>query len=385
MPSESSTETVSQLVEALERRDAPKAQDLVGRILDQTPGPEAAVMLANAVARVRAPEGVRLGMDVLAAESARGKAAAEMALARVEAAQGRWEEAVRRLEELAARRGSVAGLSEILGEVYAAWATHLFREERTLESLATARKARQWAPESPDVRHVLGIAYFGLRQDSDARRELEEAVRLAPERADYWYDLALVCLRLEDLEGAERALQRVLALRPELAMAHLLLGRVYHNQSRTESALQEFAAAERLAPKLRSLHYHIGFAYKAMGDNERAIGELEKEVAFHPDHIPARMELGELYVKANRPEQAIPHLQAVLEKVNSADVYYAYGKALHEVGRSEEALKALQEASRLDPEMSEPYYLKAQIYMKLGDRQAAQQELAMFRKVKRPK
>lgn len=375
---------VPQLVEALEGRDEAKVQALVAGILEDAPA-EAARTLAAAVGEAKLPESTALVVRVLEAQSRRGNLTAEIALARVEAVQGRWEEAVRRLEELHGRRGRIAGLAETLGELYAGWSTHFYRQKKSLESLAAARKAVQWAPTSPDVRHVLGIAYFGLRQDSDARRELEKAVELAPERADCWYDLALVCLRLDDLQGAERALIRVLELRPDLAMAHLLLGRVYHNQSRTESALEEFGEAERLAPRLRSLHYHIGFAYKAMGDNNRAIAELEKEVEFHPDHIPARMELGELYVKANRPEQAIPHLEAVLQSVESAEVYYAYGKALHEVGRSEAALEALQQASRLDPEMSEPYYLKAQIYMKLGDRQAARRELALFREVKKPK
>ena len=80
------------------------------------------------------------------------------------------------------------------------------------------------------------------------------------------------------------------------------------------------------------------------------------------------------------------HLTKALElEQRDPQIHYLYGKALFELKDNEGALASLQEASRIDPYMSEPHYLMAQVYMKMGNRESAQKELELFKKVKKPK
>ena len=66
-------------------------------------------------------------------------------------------------------------------------------------------------------------------------------------------------------------------------------------------------------------------------------------------------------------------------------VNYTTSKTWKETWRMLLYINGLQEASQLDPYMSEPHYLMAQVYMKMGNRELAQKELELFKKVKKPK
>jgi tetratricopeptide (TPR) repeat protein len=262
----------------------------------------------------------------------------------------------------------------------------LYKEGNFFESLMKARKAVESAPDEADYQHLLGMIYFALGQNTDAGKNLHEAIELDPDKPQYYYDLSLVYLKQHRLDLAKEYLEKTIEFMPDFAMAYLLLGRVIHNQNLTETALTYFEKARELDPELRSLHFHIGFAYKAMGQNDKAIVEMEKEAQLHPDYLPARIEAGELQLKASNPEAAVGHLRyAAAHDAENPTIQFQLGKALFELKEYDPALEALQEASRLDPMMSEPYYLMAQVYMKLGKRKEAQEQLALFKKVKKPK
>ena len=176
-----------------------------------------------------------------------------------------------------------------------------YRAGNYFEALVTARKAVALAPEGSQYHHLLGMVYFALQLDSDARPALKKAIELDPDQPTYYYDLALVYMRDNELEQAEEYLKKTLEFKPDFALGLLLLGRVYHNQSKTESALELFEKARILDLSLRALHFHIGYAYKAMGQNDKAIEEMEKEAELHPDYLPARVELGEIHPKHRNP------------------------------------------------------------------------------------
>jgi DNA-binding SARP family transcriptional activator len=61
------------------------------------------------------------------------------------------------------------------------------------------------------------------------------------------------------------------------------------------------------------------------------------------------------------------------------DAHIAAGKALTNLGRTDEALKHLFEAIRLDPQNEAAHYRLFEAYRRLGRKQDAEHELAAFR------
>ena len=125
-------------------------------------------------------------------------------------------------------------------------------------------------------------------------------------------------------------------------------------------------------------------AYKARGDDQRAIKEMEIEVDRYPDYLPARIELGDLYLRVGDGRAAALHLnQAIQLDSGQARAHFLLGKALFEQADLDNALRSFDHASRLDPSMAQVHYWKAQIYMQQGKREKAQTEIALFEEKKK--
>lgn len=67
---------------------------------------------------------------------------------------------------------------------------------------------------SPRLRSRYGLSLFRLGRLGEARRQLEEAVKLE-ENAEGWYLLGVICSQLNDWAAAQAALARAVALQPE--------------------------------------------------------------------------------------------------------------------------------------------------------------------------
>jgi tetratricopeptide (TPR) repeat protein len=257
------------------------------------------------------------------------------------------------------------------------------RGKRYFEGLMAAKSANQLVGNRDEFQHLLGSAYLALSQKLDAKKAFLKAIELSPENADYYYDLALTHMRLNEGREAEVLLSKAVGLNPNLAMAHVFLGRIAHNNKRNQEALDSFLRAREIDPTLKGLHYHIGFSYKAVGEDSRAVQEMEEEVRMHPDYVPALIELGDLYLRLGDGAGAARHLESAIRLAPSqARSHFLLGKARFEEGRLQESLLSFAEASRLNPSLAQVHYWRAQIHMKQGNRELAQNEIKLFQQKK---
>jgi tetratricopeptide (TPR) repeat protein len=164
-------------------------------------------------------------------------------------------------------------------------------------------------------------------------------------------------------------------------------------------------------------HQLKGESLEASGKDDDAIVEYRKALQQKAELPNVHFSIGTILWKTNRLTEAIPELRAELHKnPNHPPALYELGDALAEGGELTEAEKCLQKAARLDPRMVEPHlalekiytgrnefkkslqqlrtalqldgsspiphYRMANIYRKLGRRQEADQELAIFTRMK---
>jgi tetratricopeptide (TPR) repeat protein len=81
------------------------------------------------------------------------------------------------------------------------------------------------------------------------------------------------------------------------------------------------------------------------GDYAEALAEYEKLLRRYPDHAPLLNDIGRVQLR---------------------------------LGQRQQALQTLKRASEIDPRLSEPHYLLANLYGEMGDAQSAARELRIF-------
>lgn len=115
------------------------------------------------------------------------------------------------------------------------------------------------------------------------------------------------------LEQAVAELQKGFQYFREAAKLHFRLYEVMKAQGQTERAEVEFATAFFCDPSLAEVHNEFGVRAFEKGNIALALRNFERAVQFDRRCVAAQKNLSDLYVNEGRPEDAVRHLQAVLE------------------------------------------------------------------------
>jgi tetratricopeptide (TPR) repeat protein len=160
------------------------------------------------------------------------------------------------------------------------WRAARLRDEgRFAESAAEWRRALALAPSSPRLRQELAIS---LRLDNDlagAEAVLEELWRDEPDAASASYLLGDLRLARQRPEAAIPLLEKAVRLDPTLAHAHGALGRAYALVGRPADAVPHLEKALAVDED-GSLRLQLARAYRAAGreaDAARALAEWERQ------------------------------------------------------------------------------------------------------------
>lgn len=121
-----------------------------------------------------------------------------------------------------------------------------FKRGQYPQALALLTESAERLPDNADVRFHLGLAAYMSGLEADARRHLEQALKLAPNLAG-GADArrALEVLSTDPAAGAaaRTTLEKALATRADDPMAHLRLGMLHEREGRADAALAAYAAA----------------------------------------------------------------------------------------------------------------------------------------------
>lgn len=169
----------------------------------------------------------------------------------------------------------------------------------------------------------LGQIAVGDKRWNDAVQYLKAALRTRQDASDTYYFLAVAYEGLKDLSNAQKNLSIALAFDPKYAAAHYELGRVYRQSGREASAAVEFRTALDLAPlnkvpltDLRSFPpaaQVYASAQKAFTAGDMATAEslgLET-VAIDPTYVQGHLLLARVFEKQGDKKGAISRYQKV--------------------------------------------------------------------------
>lgn len=170
-----------------------------------------------------------------------------------------------------------------------------------------------------------------------------------PNHPDTLLLLSSLLLRRGDFGGAIGVLERARVLEGN-PVYDRHLGMALAAVGRSEEAEKAFVRALRAGEDDAVLN-DLGKIYANLGRLEEAIDCFRRAIGRQPDSVSALTDLGRSLISLGRFEEALePLLHAIaVEPKRPDDAPYLTGKALHGLGRLEEALPCYEMAIRNDP------------------------------------
>ena len=216
---------------------------------------------------------------------------------------------------------------------------------------------------------------FTREDNAEAQRLIRQSVELDPEFASAHAELAYVLVqnliqgyseaRPENIAEVLRAAQQAVALDDKDAVAHLTLGRVYLLKREYTASVEELETAIALNPSSARAQYSLGFSLTFAGNPEAAIPRFETAIRLSPNdpEMPSFLEmLAWACLQTKRYEVAVEWSSKAIRRPNAE--FWAYANlaaALGHLGRRNEAIVALGELLRRNPDFS-PKFLRKHVY-----------------------
>jgi tetratricopeptide (TPR) repeat protein len=279
-------------------------------------------------------------------------------------------------------------------------------------------KSLKTPDSSGRVSYLLGLAYLDMGVNLDAKEAFERASKTNPSNGTAFYHLALLesasaeylpeaighlraavrtdpdnprfgialarlLLEKDDANGALPVLNRIHPTGREAGERDLLLGIAQIIESGPAKAIPALEHAVTEDPTLALSFNMLGFCYFTQGDMNKAARAYAKSSNLSPQTRLFAHSAAVAFDRASDVEQAMAYAAraAALPAANDKD-HDLYGKLLANAGRREDAIRELQEAIMLNPNLEEAYYLLGRTYMQGGDSALA---TAWFDKLKQLK
>ena len=218
--------------------------------------------------------------------------------------------------------------------------------------IATDRGARLPAgvPSEAQITRARALA----EQDAldAAATVMREAVAAHPDDAwaHYWH--GAMEEGLGRTEAAIAAYRKAIAIQPKLIEAQTQLAGALTRAGRLDEALQRLQTVVELDPVHQPrAWFNLGLIRVQTGDVGAARDAFERAATLDTDLVPAHIQLGTLYLKAELYAEAIPHFRnAIVADSTNPSAYGSLGMAHLQLGHTARARELFQKVLALDPD-----------------------------------
>jgi tetratricopeptide (TPR) repeat protein len=172
--------------------------------------------------------------------------------------------------------------------------------------------ARDLEPRDARLSYYFGLVCLDLNLLGEARKALEEAVRLAPDDPDYNYVMGSVSAFAQDPELALPYLKKFHSLRPQNPAGILALGTTYFRAKDFDTAAVWLRQAADSPKTAATAHYYLGRIARQQARLDDALSELNLSNQLKPDRPETLAELGQVYVQQRKFTEAEKELSLAL-------------------------------------------------------------------------
>ena len=236
-------------------------------------------------------------------------------------------------------------------------------------------------PDSQQARYLLALCQVFTKQYAAAVKTLEP---LWPQKSDdvmYLYLVDIAAMESGQKELDEKALKQMVAVGGQTPEFHLIMGKARLNRGDVPEAIKELEQAAALNPKLPFVQLNLGIAYFRAGEYERSEGAFLRDIELEPDVADTYEQLGNLHSRMQRDGDAEKdYREALARNGKLPGSYLGLAKIYQNQRKLDQALKMIDAALRLAPDIQGGHFLRGRILSQLGRPKEAQEELAFAKK-----
>ncbi|HEU4507544.1 MAG TPA: tetratricopeptide repeat protein [Pyrinomonadaceae bacterium] len=256
----------------------------------------------------------------------------------------------RTLESAVARGIDAARIYATLAEIYEA-------SGYIENAIPAMRLAIQRDPRNESYRFRYGMLLTDTRAPEAAVIRLNEALKEFPQSPKLLFALGVAHFKNKKHDQAAVAFQQAIDVDPKFASALAYLGLTYEETGKSAEAVAMYNRALAADKKLAAAHYLIASALLRDPNGDLAVAEkhLLRAIEIDQSFSPGRLALARVYMRTERFEQAVPHLEAVVAaEPNLAEALYQLSRVYVRLKRKEDADRTLAAFKRLsDKEKSQ--------------------------------
>jgi tetratricopeptide (TPR) repeat protein len=286
--------------------------------------------------------------------------------------QGKFDEALAKLEALALKDPELKGLAHELGVTY-------YKKSDYLKATASFKKALEEDPGDNEAVQLMGLSYYLAGRPAEAIAPLEKVQTWYPSaNVDAAYILGVCYMQTKDYPSARKAFAKMFAVPADSAASYLFTARMLLRQDFGPVAEEYAKKAVELDPRLPLAHSLLGELYLYKSRLPEAIEQFQKELELNPGEAAVYYKMADAYSRLQKYEEAERLLQrSIWLDATSTGPYILMGKVLEKKGETALAVRALQRAIAMDPNNSIPHHLLGQAYRELGRTEEAERELKL--------
>jgi tetratricopeptide (TPR) repeat protein len=194
--------------------------------------------------------------------------------------------------------------------------------------------------------------------------------------------------------GALSELKQAVVANPQDPQAHYSLGLKYESLGQTRKAIDEYRKSLSLKPGSDKVLYSLGRLMAAGGEPDKAIGIIQQAVKLNPKSAEARSLLAAVYnqqamafMQQGDLEAARQSIAAGIQAKGSPEETQALlnnlGCLYVRENKPDQAVGTWQELLRQNPDLPQAHYNLALMYYAMGDPQAASREFFALKGIDR--
>lgn len=221
------------------------------------------------------------------------------------------------------------------------------------ENLENARAAgvqlvEKW-PGKFKAWSTLGAILFKLKEYETAAENYQQSIRLYPDQPLERITLAQCLIELKQYDDALVHLQEAGRLNTKSANCYYLMGKTLSFKGKIDEALRAYKKALRIRPDFPDCYTEMAKTVSGQ-DTAKACEYLKKALEIAPEFVKAHLNLGILYQKQDRYQDALVHyFQALKADPAYLNTYLHIGEVLSQKGCVTESLAFFKRTAAIDP------------------------------------
>ena len=209
-------------------------------------------------------------------------------------------------------------------------------------------------PGDPRLTILLGMAHYGMKDYLVAIPYFQRATERDTQSIPLRMALAHSCMGSKQYQCVLDVHEQILALKGESAEADMLAAQAFDQMGNNVAAEKQLRAAVHINPLEPNVHFGLGYLLRKQSRWSDAALEFQLELDKNPEHKSSRIYLADAWVHQGESAKA----QAALEGLLSTDqseplVHRDLGIIYAKAGRSDDAIRELGLAMKLDPDDAE--------------------------------